>query len=244
MKRWWAISRDLLVDNKRSILLISMLSFVFITCKNKVEHPSTDIEKMSRNSLWLEDSIRRETRRNEDFELFNSRFWKDACKNPALSFLFDCSNAPQEYYQVQVHKPFTKVFYIVNVAFKDSLIHDIRITQLEYGNRSIEPLEGKNYTGKQWISILNIFCYFKSYKKISHLHGVPMLDNFFSRVIWTLPKYEHKNWLDGENYLVKGRKDGNENYWDSSLLQDALFCKNIKLLLDFCDLKGYSVNKR
>lgn len=238
-------TNNIYLYNKKSYLLLIMLLFVFITCKNKVEHPSTEVKEMSRDSLWLEDSIRSETMRNADFELSNSKFWKDACKNPALSFLFDCNNLPQEYYQVQIYKPFTKIFYIINLEFKDSLIRDIRITQLEYGNRSIEPLEGKNYTGKQWISLLNVFCYFKSYKKISHLHGVPMLDNFFSRVIWTLPRSFNLNmYLDADFYLIKGRKEGTENYWRREDIQDPAFCQNLKLLLDFCDLKEFSVNIR
>jgi hypothetical protein len=179
------------------------------------------------------------------FKNSNTAYDNVNCSDPDFSYFFPC-NKSEECYQVELScsLSYLKDDVVISIIYDEGKIIDIVLTR----SGLIMPGKNKFRMGK---SKKIIFCQNPLTKETFHLScskprkvytntDLSELNNFFSKTLWSLYNRDSSYVIDGESWLIKGKKEEKISKWVRISFKDSVYYSNIQKLLDICKVKEYS----
>jgi hypothetical protein len=215
-------------------LLLLIIPFI-ISCRD-VQNPSA--EKLNHAEKPFSDTTKNKSKFNEPL-----------CRIEGFKIIFDCNNSAEHIYQVELSNHFKDDFYIT-IILKDSEIENIYLTRFRL-SLGYSRAYAKKFNNKFNVFLPSnrdsIYCYYDESKKINIKDNITInkLNRFFIEQIWDLPKNENSViGLDPEMWRVKGKRRGEQSFWERHTFSDSIYYKNIQLLLTECKIKEYAYKRK
>ncbi len=157
-----------------------------------------------------------------------------------LNYLLEC-NKKDNYYQINMFTNYQHDYLVFTFSLKNSKIDTLYFTHFIPGS-SGDIKKNKYFYLVKSRDNQSLICYYNKPKLMKITKNNENLVNYFDKTIWTIQdKIAENKAMDGDTYLVYGRKNNQAITLYRNSYGDTLFNTNMKALINLCKIKDFKL---